>query len=257
MQPKPKFFDNQGRDSFRGTEVASAYQHRPSYPDETFIILKKLIIDSPSRLLDVGCGNGFIARPISKHVDHVDAIDISNGKRQNLKWILGSVENAQLNGHYSLITAGDCLHWMDWKVVFPRFASLLAPGRHLAILDIEFTPPPWNDKLWSIWKQFAVIPGWKSYNIADGLEERGLFKVNGVSRTAPANYKQTLNEYIASFHGRALFDPKRMGKENARKFDQMVKKLVAPYCQDDGKLELNRVARVIWGTPLNIDEIKL
>ena len=57
--------------------VADAYQHRPPYPDEVFDLLERLIADLPRTVLDIGAGEGALARPLASRVDHVDAVDAS------------------------------------------------------------------------------------------------------------------------------------------------------------------------------------
>jgi SAM-dependent methyltransferase len=57
--------------------VGDAYRHRPPYPPEVFDILERIITDRPRRVLDLGAGEGALARPLAGRVDHVDALDIS------------------------------------------------------------------------------------------------------------------------------------------------------------------------------------
>src|SRR5947207_442273 len=64
--------------TFRHPGVAGAYRHRPPYPAEVFDILDRIITDRPRRVLDIGAGEGALARPLAGRVDHVDAMDISS-----------------------------------------------------------------------------------------------------------------------------------------------------------------------------------
>ena len=45
--------------------VADAYQHRPPYPDEVFDLLERLIAGRPRAVLDIGAGEGALARPLA------------------------------------------------------------------------------------------------------------------------------------------------------------------------------------------------
>jgi trans-aconitate methyltransferase len=45
--------------------VAQAYQYRPPYPAETFDILERVVADRPADVLDLGAGEGAIARPLA------------------------------------------------------------------------------------------------------------------------------------------------------------------------------------------------
>ena len=57
--------------------VAAAYVHRPPCPAEVFDLLERLLVDAPRVVLDLGAGDGAIARPLAPRVDRVDAVDIS------------------------------------------------------------------------------------------------------------------------------------------------------------------------------------
>ena len=45
--------------------VAGAYRHRPPYPAEVFEVLERIITDRPRRVLDIGAGEGALARPLA------------------------------------------------------------------------------------------------------------------------------------------------------------------------------------------------
>jgi predicted TPR repeat methyltransferase len=63
--------------AFSHAGVADAYQHRPPYPAEVFDVLQGLIAGRPRTVLDIGAGEGALARPLAALADHVDAVDIS------------------------------------------------------------------------------------------------------------------------------------------------------------------------------------
>ena len=58
--------------------VATAYQHRPPYPDQVFSLLTGLITDEPRTVLDLGAGEGALARPRAALVDR--ALDRQPGR---------------------------------------------------------------------------------------------------------------------------------------------------------------------------------
>src|SRR4051794_12078926 len=168
MNLRPAYRNDENAAAYKAESVAVAYQHRPPYPDETFTILAGLLGDRPRRVLDAGCGTGAVARPLLAWVDEIDAIDLApamveegrrlpGGDSPRLRWIVGRVEDAPLRPPYGLITAGDSLHWMEWDVVLPRFAEVLAPGSVLAILDNGYQPLPWAAPLAEILARYSVI----------------------------------------------------------------------------------------------------
>ena len=259
LRPKPEFLGPQQAAAFQDEAVAQAYQFRPPYPDGAFDILANLAIDTPKRVLDIGCGTGFVARELVDRVAYVDAIDISpamieQGKRlprgnsPSISWIVGAVETAPLNPPYSLITAGDSLHWMDWAIVMPRLATMLTPHGSLAILGVGQLPTPWDDHLLPIIQRYSTVSGYHPYDLVTELEARDLFRTSDRQTTAPIPFVQPLEEYIGSFHGRASFVRERMGSASAKAFDNEMRALVSQYCTGDVALQI--VTEVVWGKPL-------
>jgi SAM-dependent methyltransferase len=262
MQPKPDFLGQRYASAFQEVSVAEAYQERPPYPNAVFAILADLLGDRPGKVLDAGCGTGFIARPLAAHVAqvvHIDAVDISpamieqgklllHGDSPRLTWMLGAVEDAPLDPPYVLIAAGDSLHWMDWATVMPRFAGMLTPNGALAILGVGQLPTPWDNDLLPIIRRYSVIAGYQQYDLIDELKVRGLFQEENRQATAPVPFTQTLDSYVESFHGRASFPRERMGEAAAAAFDAEVRALVAAHSPHSVTLQL--VTEIIWGQPL-------
>lgn len=259
MQPKPTFWSPENGTAFQDTSVVSAYEARPPYPDAVFDILASLLVDEPTKLLDVGCGTGFVARRMVGRVARIDAVDISrkmidhgkllpNGDAASLRWIVGSAESDPLDPPYALITAGDSLHWMAWTVAVPRFATLLTSNGYLAILGVGQLPTDWDDDLLPLLRRFSTIQNYRSLNLVAELESRGLFQVAGRQTTAPVPFTQPLDAYIESFHGRASFSRERMNPHDSDAFDDTVRALVSGYSPRDVTLQV--VTEVVWGKPL-------
>jgi SAM-dependent methyltransferase len=68
--------DEQAGISFQAELVVSNYRFRPPYPDQ---LLQTLISSVPpgGRVLDVGCGDGKIARHLSPFFEQIVAVDPS------------------------------------------------------------------------------------------------------------------------------------------------------------------------------------
>lgn len=131
---------------FANPEVAQAYRNRPPYPAEVFDRLLALIPDRPARVLELGAGEGALARPLARRVERVHAVDVSaamvdagrhrsGGLASNLRWVVGAAEEVELAGPHTLVTVGAALHWMDWDRVLPRVAEAMAGDAVLCIIE--------------------------------------------------------------------------------------------------------------------------
>lgn len=207
--------------SHRG--VAAAYEHRPPYPPEVFEILDDLVVDEPRRVLDVGTGEGALARPLAARFDVVDAVDVSaemldagqrrpGGDQPNLHWILGAIESAPLTGPYALVTAGASLHWMHAETTMRRLAEVMTPKALLAVV------------------------------------EQDLFTVTGTAVTFPMRFRQPVAHYVEHFHSTASLAREHMTQTEAAEFVTAIEQITAPWAQH-GVLELDIVAKLSWGRP--------
>lgn len=245
---------------FQDRSVVERYHLRPTYPSETFDILKDLMVDEPHVVLDVGCGTGNIARRLVEHAEHIDAVDISEpmldcartlpgGDSPKIRWLHGRAEEIDAHPPYTLITAGESLHWMDWGVALPRFARFLAPQGVLAILDIADEPPvPWHDGYVQIVKRFSNNPNYVRIDLVAELEKRQLFRKIGDHKTAPISMQQTIQDYIASQHARSSLSLETMAAEQAAQFYSEMCELLSPYAKG-GLLTFSVVGLITWGKP--------
>ena len=104
-------------------------------------ILKKIkMLVKNKKVLDVGCGLGIFSYEISKYASFVDAIDIDpnvlecSKKSNNIKYILSSIENYNVNKKYDLIICLQVLeHIKNDKYVFKKIVNLLKKGGYILI----------------------------------------------------------------------------------------------------------------------------
>ena len=244
--------------TFTHPGVADAYQHRPPYPPEVFGVLERLITDQPRTVLDLGAGEGALARPLAGLVDHVDALDISaamvsagrrrpGGSRPNLRWIVGSAETAGFGGPYALITAGASLHWMSWPRTLPRLAAAMTGHAYLAIAEHGYHNLPWRDQLAKIIGRYSRHPGYDpDFSLVRALCASGLFETAGQAAVFPNPFRQSVASYVEHFHSTASLARELMPAEDSAAFDRAVAELVRPYAAD-GILEMSVVTQLDWG----------
>lgn len=242
---------------FTDADVAHAYRYRAPYPRETFTILERLTVDALP-VLDVGAGSGALARELVHFATRVDALDPSaalidegrklpGGDDPRLRWTVGTAEDAPLAGPYGLITAGASIHWMDADRVMPRFASALAPGAVLAIIDMEDGPHPLPEMI-DIIKRYSEVQHHNELpEIVRDLEVSGRFVRDDEQRTARARIRRGVEEYLEFLHSTSTLARVRLGARTGA-FDDEVRALFARH--DMTHIEREYAATVIWGRPV-------
>lgn len=244
--------------SFQHPGVARAYQHRTPYPAEVFDVLVQLITDRPRTVLDLGAGEGALARPLASLVDQVDALDVSaamvdagrarpGGGHPNLRWTVGAAESAPLVGPYALVTAGASLHWMSWPLTLPHVATAMTPGAYLTVVEHGPRDAPWRPGLLEVIRRHSRHRSYDAdFSLVDALAASGLWAETGRARTAAVPFRQRAADYIEALHSTSGLARELMPAEEAAAFDRAVTDLVLPYT-DEGMLELTVVADLAWG----------
>lgn len=266
MSNKPAMYGERFASAFMDADTVAAYQYRPPYPPQTFELLTGLLADEPKRVLDVGCGTGFIARPLVQWRDDiaVDALDISSamiesarllpgGMHPRLRWLVGRAEDIssdQLSSPYALITAGDSIHWLDWQVALPRFADLLSDNGHLAIVGNGQLPTPWDTALQAVLGKYSVYGDlYQPIDVIAELERQELFQPEGSVQTQPVLFSQSVADYAASFHGRAGCARSRMAATITQEFAHAVQSVIEPFIGKQTQVNLMTYATITWGKP--------
>lgn len=259
MLPKPEHLGLPYASQFKDQSIIDAYHFRVPHPPALFSILKQLVPDEPRIVLDVGCGTGEIARGLVDDCMRVDAVDFSlamiekgrqlpGGNSPRLRWIFARIEAVPLSPPYSLITAGDSLHWMEWDVVMPLFKRILIPGGLLAIVSRGITTNPWDERLAKLLPRFSTNQAYRPFNLVEELEQRGLFQLQSWLETNPVPFAQSVDDYIESYHSMNGLSRDRMSAEMAMAFDNEARDAVSSF-QQNGHLSMQAVGTVTWGIP--------
>ena len=149
MKPKPVHLGSQYVNQFCDKSVAEVYHTRPPYPEETFEILQSLLPEGKLLyVLDIGCDIGDLTIPLALRADHIDAVDFSKamlsraqsrpgGDSPAIHWHCTSAEQHKFSHTYSLVCAGQSLHWMDWSILLPKIRRMLCFDGFLALINRE------------------------------------------------------------------------------------------------------------------------
>jgi hypothetical protein len=145
---------------------------------------------------------------------------------------------------------------MDWEVVMPRFASILAPDAVLAIAGRSWdTNPVFVEREVPIIERYSPVKDYRPHDLVNELRRRGLLDVAGEQRFGPEPWRPTIDEYLECRHSQRGLSRTHMGEAAAAAFDAELRETLEDLCaagvvgQHDGRLELMVVARVTWGRP--------
>jgi SAM-dependent methyltransferase len=142
------------RDLYSGKATYYA-RYRVPYPTRLIEHLRDRVRPTGhARLLDLACGTGEVALPLSPWFSEVWAIDqepdmVEMGRIKaadagvgNVRWLVGRAEELTASPEsFELISVGNAFHRLDRPAVLERALDWLPPGRFLALL--------WSSSLWS------------------------------------------------------------------------------------------------------------
>ncbi len=131
------------------------------------------------RVLDLGCGPGFIANAVAAHVAEVLGLDPSPNMiaaarahaAPNAQFEVGSSENlSAVQAPVQLVTIGRAFHWMDRPGTLADLDPLIAPGGAIALLNDRPVDAPMN-QWWrdfnAVAKSFAVMDDYNQHRASD------------------------------------------------------------------------------------------
>ncbi|MBE0455338.1 MAG: methyltransferase domain-containing protein [Roseovarius sp.] len=131
------------------------------------------------RVLDLGCGPGFIANAIAPFADDVLGLDPSPNMvaaaqanaAPNARFAIGSSEDLSAVGApVQLVTIGRAFHWMDRVQTLSDLDPLISRGGARALINDSVVKSPinrWWDAANAIAKSFAVHDDYNQHRASD------------------------------------------------------------------------------------------
>ena len=133
---------------FAGTAPYYDHFRAPNAQSAIDFMIERFNLSKDVRALDLGCGPGTLAIPLSFSVAEVIAVDpdaemIAEGQRlaalrgrQNIQWLRSRAEDISFGvGPFRVTTIGQAFHWMDRDEVLRKLAILIAEGGGLALVN--------------------------------------------------------------------------------------------------------------------------
>lgn len=131
------------------------------------------------RVLDLGCGPGFIANAIAPQADTVLGLDPSPNMVAaaqaaaplNAKFAIGSSEDlSMVLAPVQLVTIGRAFHWMDRVQTLNDLDPLISTGGAIALITDRPSKAPinsWFDAVNAVAKSFAVRDEYNQYRASE------------------------------------------------------------------------------------------
>ncbi len=236
--------------SFQAKDVAQLYIHRPPYATQLYTCLAE---NAPKtgRLLDLGCGEGKIARPMSQVFDQVVAVDpsdnmialgrsLDHGRATNLDWLTATAEDVDLDRTFDLVTFASSIHWMDPVRLFPKLQKHLSADYLLAIVDGDAAyQPAWQSEYQTFLEKWVLLASGREFGSQEWQDTRDRHiphvDVLETFEFISEPFRQSVDAYVMCHHSRDTFTRENLG-EHIVAFRNELRELLEPHADSQGHL---------------------
>jgi SAM-dependent methyltransferase len=230
---------------------------RPPYPVALFDDLcRRLPVSGAGRLLDLACGTGQIAVPLSSRFAAVVAVDqenesVSFGRAKalsagagNIEWLTGAAETVVIDGPFELVAIGNAFHRLKRQVVADRMMDWVRPGGGVALVWAG-TPAegdrPWQTELADSFVDWMTKAGtadrvpttWQASITADPhervLERAGLEYVGKFEFIEDQTW--TVETLIGFAYSTSMLNRRALG-DHCREFERNLAERLGPHSLD-------------------------
>lgn len=150
--PSPHARESVDADALFAGAVSYYQRYRPRYPDALFAdLVERCGLSRGRRVLDIGCGPGFLAVPLAALGAEVIAIDpqpemLAAGRAaaaelsvSSITWVEGTAEDVLSAGAAGMApvccaTFGRSFHWMRREAVLAWLDSVIEPGGTVVLI---------------------------------------------------------------------------------------------------------------------------
>ncbi|MFI6322074.1 class I SAM-dependent methyltransferase [Nonomuraea sp. NPDC050556] len=154
------------------------------------------------RVLDLGCGPGTVAIPLSAYVREVIAVDpdeemLAEGRRRspaNVRWIRSDSSRVRELPAFDDAVMGRSFHWMDRTAVLNDFDALIPSDGAVCLVGPCRDPatPSWEPVTATVRAQFGLQ--WRP--TAQSFEGSGLHHDEVIGRSAFSEVETTLFDWV-------------------------------------------------------------
>ena len=226
---------------------------RPRYPAALIEMLaRRCGLDGSGRLLDLGCGPGFLAIALAPHVGEAVGMDpepemlglaASEANAAGVRLTLvegGSADLGPHLGEFRLVTMGRSFHWMERDLTLAALDGLVVPGGAVAVLGEHHVEAADND--WrAVWETIREKwtgtaggsrarkrnPDWVPH---DAVLRRSAF--SDVERlTVPLTRDTDFEALIGRAYSMSSSTPAALGDKRAD-FEAELRQALAPFLHD-------------------------
>jgi SAM-dependent methyltransferase len=123
-------------------DIADVYdRYRLGYASDVFDALREYGLPPAPRVLDVGCGTGFVAEEMTRRGAAVTGIDVSGEMIERARtrvpeatFLQGRAEALPFaDASFDVVTCAQTFHWLDQPMALAELARVLRPGGIVAV----------------------------------------------------------------------------------------------------------------------------
>jgi ubiquinone/menaquinone biosynthesis C-methylase UbiE len=254
----PERWSAKAASQFGDPVMAADYAARDPYAEEAFQLIFSLM-KNPF-ILDIGCGSGHVAIPASRY-GFVDAVDISHAmiqmgqqsaqvNRSNIRWHVGTVEALaamnKLHKNYSVVTAGECIHWFNWDTLFPTLRKITLPGAKIIMPKRIKVIDAWHANEQALLAKYDTEPPVGSFYFINALQDGGFIRLEGDMNSTPITIRKTVEDYIREIFSRNGFSRELLGATRTRALTRDFEHMLRPHLID-GMVIYQSYTRIRYG----------